>query len=397
MFDLFISYSSHDRPWAARLYADLGKYYPEIKIFWDRDPVAALPVGVVWADELKKQARGAKHMVAAWTKKAEASKEVSGEIEAFLASVDLEPEKDGVKRKLFYIPLEGDYGAYLEQRQSLTEMRDLSTYDPNVPDRGTAKLETTPHREAWWRIVRIIIDAAQSAETTQPVNLAVLVTTTSNIDGLDTNRPGGPGPTASQYLVAASLTLGQAKARYGQTAFDWTPFGSGRTVIELMEELRLIVNGGLASPYRFHWVKYDLLSELVPFTNDYNGMCRWLERLAERPTIIIVDGLSLYNPVIKEWFQFLEDYAAKEHIVIVSLAPQEAPAAAQLYNALRFKGKPVLDSYFSPKIPAAGTFARCRVNVEHVSEIERLIRGSLGRYYLEQQKSASKPARGMGG
>ena len=163
-----------------------------------------------------------------------------------------------------------------------------------------------------------------------------------------------------------------------------------------MEELRLIVNGGLASPYRFHWVKSDLLSELVPFTNDYNGMCRWLEQLAERPTIIIVDGLSLYNPVIKEWFQFLEGYANKEHVIIVSLAPQEAPAAAQLYNALRFKGKPVLDGYFSPKIPAAGTFARCRVNVEHVSEIERLIRGSLGRYYLERQKSESKPLTGMG-
>ena len=131
-------------------------------------------------------------MVAIWTKEAEASREVSGEIEAFLASVDLEPEKDGVNRKLFYIPLEGDSRAYLAQRQSLTEMRDLSTDDRNVSDRGTAKLETTPHREAWLRIARIIINTAQSAETTQPINLAVLVTTTSNIEGLDTNRPAGP-------------------------------------------------------------------------------------------------------------------------------------------------------------------------------------------------------------
>ena len=83
---------------------------------------------------------------------------------------------------------------------------------------------------------------------------------------------------------------------------------------------------------------------------------------------------SIIRSRFKEWFQFLEGYANKEHVIIVSLAPQEAPAAAQLYNALRFKGKPVLDGYFSPKIPAAGTFARCRVNVEHVSEIERLRR-----------------------
>ena len=31
MFDLFISYARPARPWAARLYGDLGKYYPEIK------------------------------------------------------------------------------------------------------------------------------------------------------------------------------------------------------------------------------------------------------------------------------------------------------------------------------------------------------------------------------
>jgi hypothetical protein len=398
MTDVFISYCSHDGFWAARLYADLRKYYPEIDIFWDRNP-ASLPQGVDWAEELKKRARGAKHMVALWTKKAEASREVSGEIEAFLASVDLQPEKDGAKRKMFYLPLEGEYGAYLEKRQSLTGMRDLATYDPNVPDCGTAKLESTPHREAWLRILRIIIDTAQSAETTQPINLAVLVTTDSNIEGLDPNRPAGPGPTVTEYLAAAGLTIEEAKKRYGATAFDWTPFGSKRTVIELMEELRLVVNRGLPPLYRFHWVKYDLLHELVPFTNDYNEMRRWLEQLTERPTIIMVDGLSLYNPVVKEWFQFLEDYAVREHLVIVSLAPQEAPGAAQLYNALRFKGTPVLNGYFTPNVPitTATTYAHCRLNVEHVSEIERLIRGSLGRYYLKQQGSESKPLTNMGG
>ena len=35
MYDLFISYSSHDRPWAERVYNDLGQSFRSINIFWD--------------------------------------------------------------------------------------------------------------------------------------------------------------------------------------------------------------------------------------------------------------------------------------------------------------------------------------------------------------------------
>jgi hypothetical protein len=371
------------------------KYMPEIEIFWNRAP-GAIAQGASWPEELKRRTRDTKHMIAIWSNKAGESNEVRQEIADFQANVHEHPEKNGVKRKLLYMPLEGEATGALEQPQNLFYMRELSTYDPNVEDRGTAKLETPPHREAWQQTLRIILDTVQ---TTQPINLAVLVTTTSNVGMLQAtaNQIVGPGPSAIEYLQAAGLTLAQAIQRYGATAFDWTPFGSNRKIKDLMQGLRMVVNAGLEPSYRFHWVECDLLSQLARFNNDYDGMCRWLETFAQRPSVIVIDGLSLCNPVIMGWIPHLRGYAAKEHVVIVSLAPHEAPTAALLYEVMRSKAAPVFESYFNPKIPSAGTFAHCRVNVEHIPDIARLLRGSLGAYYLAQQKLSGKDYTGMGG
>jgi hypothetical protein len=51
MPDLFISCSSHDRPWAERLYNDLRTRFPTITVFWARDP-QNLPPGADWRQML---------------------------------------------------------------------------------------------------------------------------------------------------------------------------------------------------------------------------------------------------------------------------------------------------------------------------------------------------------
>jgi hypothetical protein len=219
----------------------------------------------------------------------------------------------------------------------------------------------------------------------------------SSIDGFnyDLSQRLARAPSADEYLVAAGLTLQQAKDRYGESALDWRPFAT-QTIVELMENLRMVVNSELEPRYRFHWRPFDLHSELVSHDTAPGAVERWLNELTARPSVIIIDGFSLYHLGIHEWLETLKDYATKENIVIVSLAPQEAPAAAQLYNALRFRGTAVFDRYFRPKIPPDSTFAHCRLNVEHVSDIARLIRSSLGRYHLEREKSVSDPIRKMG-
>ena len=106
---------------------------------------------------------------------------------------------------------------------------------------------------------------------------------------------------------------------------------------------------------------------------------------------VIVDPISLYHTAIGKVFTKLGEYAARDHSVIVSIAPRELPALDMLYESLRSNGAPVLDRYFLPQIPGNGTFARCCVNVEHMVDMERLVRGGLGIYRLLQKGSADDP------
>src|SRR5262249_47028155 len=157
------------------------------------------------------------------------------------------------------IPLEGQYGP-LEAKQGFAELRRHQTYAPDTQDRGVAKLDSAPHRDEWRHIVRTIGDTVLGAERTQPVNLAVLVMDKTNVDLIDhflDERPV-PGPTLNELLTTAGLTIAKVKARYGDNAFAWTPFGTAQTIIDLMENLRVVVNRGLDPKYHFHWVPCDL-------------------------------------------------------------------------------------------------------------------------------------------
>lgn len=103
MTDLFISYSSHDRPWAEQLFKDFQRRFPTIKVFWDRNP-ASIPPGEPYRQYFERGARDTSHFVVFWSAAAFASPEVNPEIQAFLQNVQTnETTAKKTKRRPFYI------------------------------------------------------------------------------------------------------------------------------------------------------------------------------------------------------------------------------------------------------------------------------------------------------
>lgn len=386
MTDLFISYSSHDRPWAERLYNDLRRRFPTINIFWDRE---SIPPGASWSTALNENAEGAKHFVVFWSQKAKESDQVGPEIQSFRQNRALRPVCDGAQRTFFFIPLEGSYGS-LEQEQAFTELRRFGCYSAADPDRGVAKLGAEPYRTEWNRLVGIIGETAIKAEVTQPVNLALLVMNRAIEKHVDPflDLKDGPGPTLREVLDTLGLSLADAKSRYGDNASGWRPFGDQRTVVDLMQELRETMNGGLKE-YSFHWEVHDLV-EMVTGASDLSDLYRRIEALGERPTAIVADPISLFNPIVSRAFMRLDGLLKKDHSVFISLLPQSMPAVDRLYDCLRSNGDPVLGSYFLPQIPAAGGFALCGLNMSNIRHAERLMRGSLGLYHLRRKTEEAK-------
>lgn len=397
MPELFISYSSQDRPWAERLFNDLRRDYPAMSVFWDRE---SIPAGANWGDVLKEKARNTTHFVVLWSEYAKQSNQVGPEIEAFRQSRDLAPrDSTGAERKLFYVPLEGAFGP-LELTQGFPDFKPV--YSSSAADRGLGGLKDSPHSDNWRRLLRLVGDTILASKATQPVQLAVVAMNEVNFKFAEAlqNEPLGAGPTLNEFLTAYGLTLEQARARYAANAYAWKPFGGSSTIIELMEELRALTHRDLyaayqSSQYNFHWVPIDFVQSSLE-TRDETALQRVLGRLDSGPSVVAVDAISLYNPVVVSLFKRLHGYATQQQSVIVGVAPTGSPAINQLYQSLSSNGSPVLDAFFKPRIPAAGAFALCCLNVGDVIDMERLILGSLSVHHLRSGDPADKALLSLG-
>jgi hypothetical protein len=392
MTDLFISYSSHDRPWAEQLFNDLKKRFPTVSVFWDRE---SIPAGEQYRKYFEKGARNTGHLVALWSNAAKDSDEVSPEIQAFLQNVETNPTtKAGTKRRAFPVPLElgTNYGP-LKDYQGFPDFQTI--YDKNAADRGISKLDGVL-RTAWDRMIGIIANAALEGRPTQPITLALMVMTTATtaFDERFFNLKISKGPTLSQFLQSVGLTAEKAKERYGDTAFSWRPFGAGKTIVELMDDVRerAIRNLGekLGETYRFHWEPIDFVEAWMT-APDEAASRRLIQSLSDKPSVIVTDPISLFAPIVRESFNNLGEYAKQQQSMILSISPSEQLAIEPMYQTLYQNGQHVLGSYLYPLIPATETFAHCGMNVQHPLEIERLIRSGLGYYHLQKIKAASQP------
>jgi hypothetical protein len=198
-----------------------------------------------------------------------------------------------VDRRLFYVPLDaGNYGQ-LKDVQGLTAMRDDKVYDPAVgtADRGVGKLMLEPQRTHWDRIVRDVGTSVLASAKTEPVTLAVVAMNTAmaaELDQILTRKL--IGPTLQELLDAYGLAFTDVKQRYHDTAFAWQPFGTERTVLDLMEAMRVEANARMKEQpeYWFRWDPWDLL-ETVRGVKSYQELRDSMQRLAKGPFALVVD------------------------------------------------------------------------------------------------------------
>ncbi len=391
MTDLFISYNSHDEAWAKRLFFELKSRFPTIKPFWARD-TAAIPPGEPFRPIFQGAAQSATNLVVFWSIAAQRSNEVGPEIQSFLQNRQTHPlSATGDKRKLFYISLETgvDYGGLVDL-QGFPNFRGV--YDPKAGDRGIAGLAADPASENWHRMVRSIGNAVLEGQASQPIKLALLVMTSDTMRCIDTflDAKLSDGPTLNEFLQSVDLTLNQAKERYGDTALSWRPFGTGKTIIELMEDVREMANRNLGAAHRFHWVPEDFVAKHGS-AGSRTAIRDLVDSLSAGPSVVVTDPISLFNPFVKNAFLYLDEYAKKRQSVILSISPTEQRFAAGLYSSLLGNSWPILNSYLDPLIPPSETFALCGMNIQHAVDAERLVRSGLGHYYLQQRKAASQP------
>ena len=409
MTDLFISYSSHDRPWAEQLFKDFQRRFPTIKVFWDR---TSIPAGVPHRQYFEDGARSTSHLVSLWSAAARDSNEVGPEIQAFLQNVLTNPTTARkTKRRPFYIQLQHDvaYGpltvyqgftdfqaAYEAYVASPAEIATANSAPP--PNRGIDQLDARASLN-WDRMIGMIGNAVLEDQADQPITLALMVMNndprrvTAILDSVaDTSEYDGPS--LNEFLGSIGLSLHDAKQRYGATAFDWRPFGTSETIIDLMQKVREVAVQKLDAEHLFHWRPLDLWAEAIKCTDQ--TFRQLVEDLSEGPSIVVTDPISLFHPVIQRMLTRFVDYAKRPQSMIVSISPNGATSAESIYGDLLTKsllinGGIIFEPHLFPKIPASEPFGLCGSNVRHPTQIARLIRSSLGYYFLQKKRAEAKP------
>ena len=177
-YDVFISYSSADRPWALKLYEALKER--GFEPFLDQK---RLDIGKPWEPALAKAVQTSQHFIVLWSNHAEKSRWVGRELGVFEAIVDPtvsgQPQED---RRFIFLMLEGENPALSFIYTSMQMLSDLR--EANVYTGGADAIDSG----RWQDVVRKLGDAMRANDPSVPLPVAVLAMTKQELAATRSER-----------------------------------------------------------------------------------------------------------------------------------------------------------------------------------------------------------------
>ncbi|MBI1763534.1 MAG: toll/interleukin-1 receptor domain-containing protein [Acidobacteria bacterium] len=382
--DIFISYSSLDRPWAAKLNQSLQA--KGIKTFFDdRD----LEAGKPWDRQLAMALREARHLVVLWSENAKGSDWVSLEIATFNTYLLSAPPDQSEQRRLISLTLEGQNKA-LTGLQAITELKDADAYRAGVEN---------VNKDLWQKIVNEIAVGVKKDDPAIPITLAVLAVTADEIDKLQEDLPDLPS--LSQLLTKIGIAdRNELRQFYGPRRLDWKPFRGSESIENILNRQCDAINQRLAdvaarqkqTPRQFR------LEPLDPaFWTDRNIVNQERAKLlaTDTPSVLVIDPLSLYHNLVSKRLRDLDECFKNEKVVVMMLAPFKTPELLdEMCRTLQSFSLEFINEYYDPPIFPSGSYSNLGLNLSDDQNIKRLFCLNLGQFVSRlqaQQPQARSP------
>jgi hypothetical protein len=367
-YDVFISYSSTDLPWALKLYEALKE--KGLEPFLDQK---RLDIGKPWEPALAKAVQSSQHFIVLWSSHAEKSRWVGRELGVFEAIVDPAVSgQTGEDRRFIFLTLEGENPAYTSM-QTLNDLREANAYAGGAD-------AVDPGR--WQDAVKKLVDAMRANDPSIPLPVAVLAMTKQDLAQLDPNEEPTFGPPLNKMAQALGIGSIEALAQcYGDQRTDWRPFGSSRNVQQILDNLLDNINAGISLPFRREYLSPQFWTSMEVARGER-------EKLLSTLSLVVIDPLSLYDQRVFERFILLSKCFESEKTVIMTLTPFGLPASlSQLHTMIRDRCTPFFDTYYDPPIPYDKASAVLGVNLSDEGDIKRLLKTSF-RQHLRRKDSA---------
>ena len=227
MKDVFISYSSADRPWATQLANDLRGQ--GVACFFD---AASIRQGEGWERQILQSLNNSRHFVLLWSSKSGQSDWVNQELYRFKANIDPNGNGPTGGRLLYAVNLEGQnvtLSAY--QQYNLASLQ--NDYRNSPPGTMTLSAEA---KQDWTKMVRGIAEATTDQNARIPVAKVVFAMTTATLQANPVQPPRSV-PQLDDFLARVGLDRGDLAGRYGDHPDDWKPFGTDETIAAVLDDL----------------------------------------------------------------------------------------------------------------------------------------------------------------
>ena len=362
-YDVFVSYSQNDQPWARKLYEDLTVH--RIKVFFDKD---RLDAGRPWDDQLRNALNASRSLIVVWTDEhAGRSDWVARERAAFWLLPDL-----GQKRLFISLNLHGrpQADARLQGIEDLSaagvDWTSIATLDPTI----------------WARALDGILRTLSGSVVAMPV-VALTVTRSEMSSLVDKDW--------RDIEDQLGLTKAQVLPMYGDDRNDWKPLGGSDSIQTLLTRLEQRINGQIKGPAaRYFW-------ELAPdtFWADAELAASFAARMSspDAPSLLIIDPIAIRNRDVLDRLYLFQDAVARNHTAILVLAPFVMPSASQMLRRwLLTNARPYFSPIFLPGIPPKTLIeAYCGLYSGDEDELTRLTCSAVGRGFQPRSLQPPQP------
>ena len=265
-YDVFISFSSGDRPWALHLYDSL-----QAKGFIPFLDQRRLRAGARWEPQLFQSVKQSRHLIILWSDHAKQSKWMDRELTIFQSECYDDTADKAEQRLIFVINLEGqndELAAY--QRVDAGVQATLQAAYPQGIDALDVNL--------WQETVDKIVDSLDVSDEREPIRLAILTMTGDGLARIDAARTPPRGK--SMNAVLADIGIGSKDnlaLYYGEERTDWKPFADVPNLRDLLSTLLEEVNRHLDGPT----FRLDLIANVLHYGDEQTG---W-KPLGETPNL----------------------------------------------------------------------------------------------------------------
>lgn len=371
--NVFISYSSEDAPWAAKLEGSLKTALIK-KVYRDKNRL--LP-GAKWEDELMTKVRASQHLVILWSANSNLTDWVRRERGNFEAAIATPARGEGPANRLMIFVRLDDEDLANASLQVINNIKEAKAYAEGA-DNIDPKI--------WQAVIDQIVSAIQNLDDSIPVPTAVLAATYTEIESL---------PPATLDALVKDLGIGSNQALFDRykpldplkpKRTDWKPFGSSDSIERVLDRQQARINAVTADPkFRLDYVKDE-------FWTDIQTARRYADTMREHLSLIVIDPISLAVDIVYRRANLLKKCLANsETAVMVSTPFSLSRPFLRIRELIKDNGSPFFDEYFLPPVhdmTLAPPAAALGIYVGDEEDTERLLLAAMAPYVRKSKSGA---------